>query len=56
MSNTPPDPRLARRRASAEELDKQSEITEADVDAAVDAFARYAPTEARKILDAKPVE
>ena len=50
------DPRLNRRRPTDEELDKAAEITPADVDAAVDAFNRYAPPEAKGLLDAEPVE
>ena len=50
----PHDPRLRRRRPTEAELAKESEITADDVDAAVDAFNRYAPAEARGLLDAEP--
>ena len=50
------DPRLQRRRPTDEELDRLSEITEADIDAAVEAWDRYAPVEAKGMLDAEPVE
>jgi hypothetical protein len=49
------DPRLQRRRPTSEELDKLSEITDADVDAAIDAFNRHAPAEAKGLLDATPI-
>lgn len=56
MSERERDPRLQRRRPTDDELDRLSEITEADIDAAVDAFNRYAPPEARGLLDAQPVD
>lgn len=52
----PPDPRLTRRRPTDTELDKAAEITEADVDEAVTAWKRYAPADARGILDAEPTD
>ena len=50
------DPRLTRRRPTDAELAKASEITEDDVAAAVEAWRRYAPPEAKGMLDAEPVE
>jgi hypothetical protein len=50
------DPRLQRRRPTDEELAKASEISESDLDAAVDAWERVAPNEARKIVEAIPDE
>lgn len=50
------DPRLERRRPTDAELDRASEVTADDIDEAVAAFNRYAPAEAKGILDAKPVD
>lgn len=50
------DPRLQRRRPTDDELEREAEITESDIDAAVEAFDRYTAPEARGILDAEPVD
>lgn len=50
------DPRLQRRRPGDKELDRESEITDLDVDDAVAAWKRDAPVEARGILDAEVSE
>lgn len=52
LPSRPLDPRLHRRRPTDEELERESEITPDDVDEAVSAFDRYAPPDARGLLDA----
>ena len=49
------DPRLQRRRPTDEELERAATISEEDLDAAVDAFNRHAPPEAKGLLDAEPI-
>lgn len=59
MSESPArraDPRLQRRRPTDEELERAAEISEADVDAAIDAFNQHAPVEAKGLLDAEPIQ
>jgi hypothetical protein len=56
MPDRPNDPRLQRRRPTDAELDRESEITESDLDAAVDAWHRYAPQEAKGAIAAKPTD
>lgn len=55
MSSDPiQDPRLTRRRPSDKELERESEITPSDIDAAIASFNRHAPPEARGLLEAEP--
>lgn len=56
MPNTSPDPRLARRRPSDQELEKAAEVTELDVDAAVAQFDRDTASQFKGILDAVPAD
>lgn len=50
----PPDPRLQRRRPSDEELERESEITDTDIDAAIAQFNRDTAGPYRGLLEAEP--
>jgi hypothetical protein len=54
MPDTSRDPMLQRQKPTDAELDALSQITPADIDAAVAAFNQYAPPNAKGLLDAKP--
>ena len=53
MASTP-DPMLARRKLSDEELAQLATVTPGDIDAAVASFNQHCPPSARGLLDAKP--
>lgn len=50
------DPRLERRRPSDLELDTEATVTEEDVREAIASFNRYAPPEAKGLLNAKEMK
>lgn len=52
--NKPPDPMLARRKLTDEELAQLATVTPGDIDAAVASFNQHCPPSARGLLDAKP--
>src|SRR4029450_11071893 len=55
-TDPPRDPLLQRRPLTDEELEREAEVTEADIEAAIASFNQHAPLDARGLLEAEPID